>query len=338
MTEPPADATATLAFREVPWRLGHVVIGITPLVAVVTLALTPSARALPPTTIVLAALGFYAWVLAFPLGVAWRFGWRPRFAFSPTRMIFELVLATIVVAVVWAVLALGDAAWVAAFGEPPARPAPLDRAARSPQPLLGLLAVAMLVILGPVAEEVFFRGMLYRALRRSTLRVVAVLVQAAAFGLLHAGYGSAHVVASAAGGIALALVYDARQTLVAPIFCHILHNGAVVALAALAGLWALDAPALGVRGEPHETGMTVTSVTPNSGAEAAGIRAGDVLYSVNGWGARTTDDVMNAIHNRQPGESVPVEYIRDGALHRVEVVLKSRRELKRESDAARDRP
>lgn len=338
MTDQPADATGALAFREVPWRRRHVVIGLAPLVAFVAVSLAPLARALSPTTVVLATAGFYAWVLAFPLGVAWRHGWRPRVAFSPTRIIFELVLAAIVVAAGWAVLALGDAAWVAAFGEPPARPAPLDRAARSPRPLIGVLAVAMIVVLGPIAEEVFFRGMMYRSFRQSTLRVLAVVVQAATFGLLHAGYGAAHVVASAAGGLALALVYDARKTLLAPIFCHILHNGAVFALAVLAGLWTLHAPALGVHGEPHESGMTVTQVAPGGGAEAAGIRAGDVLYTVNGWGVRTTDDVTNAVGNLHPGESVSVEYIRDGTLHRVEVVLKSRRELKREPDAAREQP
>lgn len=104
------------------------------------------------------------------------------------------------------------------------------------EPLLYLIVVGMFT-LGPFAEELFFRGFLYNALRRRTVPLAAVLLQASAFALMHHGttYGNLVQVGLVfLLGLVLAGVYEWRKTLWASILLHGLYNflvlGPVIAL------------------------------------------------------------------------------------------------------------
>ena len=55
----------------------------------------------------------------------------------------------------------------------------------------------------------------------------------------------------------------------------------------------------------------VGQVTPGGAAELAGIRAGDEILSVNGESARLWSELLNVVR-ASPGETVEVEYLRDG--------------------------
>lgn len=80
--------------------------------------------------------------------------------------------------------------------------------------------------LGPVAEELFFRGFLYNALK-SRLRIpIATLIQALVFALMH-HYSITGRLFIFFFGIALVIVYEKRETLLAPIFVHGLKNAMV---------------------------------------------------------------------------------------------------------------
>lgn len=326
-TVPAEPAAPELVFRDVPWRLIHVVIGCVPLVAVLTFTVSPAARELPRAIGGLVFLLAETWTLAFPLALARWYGWRPRFALRPPRLVAEFLIAVLVVIALWVVLAVGYIVWVALFGEPPRSVDPTDRAARSGNPYVFLVLALLGVVIAPVTEEVFCRGMIYRALRRVAVWPLAVLIQAAVFGAFHASYGPTHVVVTGVMGVFLALVYDLRKTLVTPVFCHALHNAAVFVVAAWATGWPSGPAVLGVDGEPHEGGMRVATVRAGSGAEAAGIRSGDVLHTVNGRGVGNTEEVRAALRDKRPGDTVAVEYARDGQVHRVDVVLRSRKEL-----------
>jgi putative serine protease PepD len=59
-------------------------------------------------------------------------------------------------------------------------------------------------------------------------------------------------------------------------------------------------------------GAQVAEVVPNSPAEKAGIRAGDVIVGVDGERVRQPDDVAGAISSKNPGEKVAVEVRRNG--------------------------
>ena len=88
-------------------------------------------------------------------------------------------------------------------------------------------------IVGPVAEEVFFRGMLYGFFRRWGV-VLALLVSTLIFVLFHPinhGFPVPQVV----GGIVFAVAYELEGSLMVPITIHVLGNLAIFSLSFLGG-------------------------------------------------------------------------------------------------------
>ncbi|MGE5613785.1 MAG: S1C family serine protease [Bacillota bacterium] len=59
-------------------------------------------------------------------------------------------------------------------------------------------------------------------------------------------------------------------------------------------------------------GIYITNVTRGSGAEKAGIRAGDILVSLGGVAVETMKDLDNAKSKYKPGDSVTVKIYRSG--------------------------
>ncbi len=89
---------------------------------------------------------------------------------------------------------------------------------------------------GPVAEEIFFRGMVYgyvRDLLHDRLKHWGVLIALAVSTLL---FAAAHPVASGVplfqliGGVVFCLAYEQRKSLLTPIFIHSLGNTALFTL------------------------------------------------------------------------------------------------------------
>jgi S1-C subfamily serine protease len=71
-------------------------------------------------------------------------------------------------------------------------------------------------------------------------------------------------------------------------------------------------------------GVRVQEVLPGSPAEAAGIRPGDVILSLDGTpitGLRAYSDLLKA---RKPGDAVEVVVRKDGEKTRLRVVLAAR--------------
>jgi len=100
-------------------------------------------------------------------------------------------------------------------------------AEESPAEVAAVLASALLV--APAAEELFFRGLLYRALRARWGAVPAWVVSALAFGLVHLSRedptGSVvPVTVAVCLGLGLALLYERRGNLVAPLAAHEAFN------------------------------------------------------------------------------------------------------------------
>jgi putative serine protease PepD len=81
---------------------------------------------------------------------------------------------------------------------------------------------------------------------------------------------------------------------------------------------------LGVSTGPGSGGVTVASVSGGGPAEAAGLRAGDVIVSVGGTRVTDPDDVSAAIQDRHPGEAVEIEVRRGGANETLNVTLGER--------------
>ncbi len=92
--------------------------------------------------------------------------------------------------------------------------------------LLGLIAIA-----GPVAEELFFRGLLYRWLRPRLGIWRGLIVTALLFAVLHTNL---MVFLPIFGlGLLLGWAYEQTGSLAAPIAIHIFHNGGMLALASV---------------------------------------------------------------------------------------------------------
>jgi uncharacterized protein len=81
-------------------------------------------------------------------------------------------------------------------------------------------------VLGPVIEEIFFRGFLYSAVKKRFGILIGVLLSAALFSALHAnivGFLPIMIL-----GVLMAFLYEATGSLVTSISVHILHNSIIV--------------------------------------------------------------------------------------------------------------
>jgi membrane protease YdiL (CAAX protease family) len=79
-----------------------------------------------------------------------------------------------------------------------------------------------LFLFAPIGEEMFFRGFLYRALRKRFDVTPAVLISAAVFGLAHVYPLVIPVIF--VDGVILALIYEKRHSLLACMAAHAMNN------------------------------------------------------------------------------------------------------------------
>ena len=102
--------------------------------------------------------------------------------------------------------------------------------ARLPAGQGGELVLFFLVggIVSPVAEEVFFRGVIYGFFRRWGV-LVAVILSTLAFVLVHPA-GSGIPLPQITGGVLFAVAYEKERNLLVPITIHILGNIAIFSL------------------------------------------------------------------------------------------------------------
>ena len=94
---------------------------------------------------------------------------------------------------------------------------------------LGLLVLAAVV--APLLEETMFRGVLHRGLRRSFSLPMAGLIGALCFAAVHPQDLVALPVLAALA-IGFTLIREWRDSLIAPMVAHGLHNGTL-----MIGLW-----------------------------------------------------------------------------------------------------
>lgn len=106
----------------------------------------------------------------------------------------------------------------------PADPQAAERALLVIDPWLAVVAI---VVLAPIAEEVFFRGIVFNAWLREGGRRYAYLGSAILFAAIHLSLAA--VLPIFLLGLALAWVYRRTQNLLAPIAMHAVVNGISVA-------------------------------------------------------------------------------------------------------------
>jgi len=98
------------------------------------------------------------------------------------------------------------------------------------------LTVAFAVTLGPLMEELFFRGFLYPVIARRMGVVWGILLTALPFGLIHAfqyGYAWGAVLIVFLVGVVLTTVRAATKSVASSFLAHVGYNGTLMVLAAL---------------------------------------------------------------------------------------------------------
>ncbi len=61
-----------------------------------------------------------------------------------------------------------------------------------------------------------------------------------------------------------------------------------------------------------KSGVLVQQVHPGGPADKAGLKAGDIITTIDGRGIKDGDDLVNDIASRRPGSSIRLGYVRDG--------------------------
>jgi hypothetical protein len=110
---------------------------------------------------------------------------------------------------------------------------------RAQHPAAVVLLVVVLCVVTPIAEEVFFRGLLFRSLARIVAAPVAIVAGGAVFGVVHYSGGSAVVVTAQVGtlaafGAALCILTWRTARLGAAIVAHAVFNLVTVLVVVLA--------------------------------------------------------------------------------------------------------
>ena len=79
-------------------------------------------------------------------------------------------------------------------------------------------------------------------------------------------------------------------------------------------------PQTAINGE----GVLLVEVTPGGGGEAAGLLNGDVIKSLAGNRVDDVTDLVNEIRNHQPGDSIEIDFVRNGRRLQTRAVLADR--------------
>ena len=105
------------------------------------------------------------------------------------------------------------------------------------RPMDAYLVAAFAVTLGPLMEELFFRGFLYPVLARRTGALPGILVTGMLFGLIHSpqyGYSWAAVLIVCLVGVVLTTVRAITKSVASSFLAHVGYNATLMVLAAVA--------------------------------------------------------------------------------------------------------
>jgi putative serine protease PepD len=70
-------------------------------------------------------------------------------------------------------------------------------------------------------------------------------------------------------------------------------------------------------------GLYVETVTPGGPAAKAGLKSGDIVTKLNGQPALATAQLTNITVHASVGDTVDVEYLRDGTSHTTTVTMEA---------------
>ncbi len=221
----PVPWTPGTTFR---WLLGGLLLAI----IVPPLLVAPFDPDLEGDGALLAAQAMFDGLLLFvALGVA--SDWKFRPLGRPLRL---LGLRPFRLSAIWIMLATLVAYYIAAglFASLVLKPDQEDIGGElgvgNPSVVIAVAAVLMIVLLAPIAEELFFRGFVFAGLRTRWSLWPAAITSGLIFGSVHAPTGITTVVPLAVLGFALCWLYDRTGSLWPCVIAHMINNGLALAV------------------------------------------------------------------------------------------------------------
>ncbi len=137
--------------------------------------------------------------------------------------------------------------------------------------------------LGPISEELFFRGFLYNALKSRLPVLVAIIIQATIFALVHP-YGIVGRTSIFLFAIALVIVYERRESLLAPVCVHGLANALKVVPLMILLVQNYHIPA--ATWEEAQVNPVWVSAVPSKEIERQEDGLKQWQYAINKWGSK----------------------------------------------------
>jgi membrane protease YdiL (CAAX protease family)/uncharacterized RDD family membrane protein YckC len=95
---------------------------------------------------------------------------------------------------------------------------------------IAIFAVLAVVVLAPVAEEIFFRGFFFAGLRKRWSLWPSALLSGAIFGLVHAPTGPTAAIPLAGLGVGLAWLYNKTGSIYPSMLAHFLNNAIAISV------------------------------------------------------------------------------------------------------------
>lgn len=320
VTAPPEPAT----LRRVPWRWSDLAIGVGVIASFQTVAVIARANQVSIPRSVYWSLYFVptlGWTALYPLYIAHRRAARLLVRVpSLWRIVIEVVAAGFLTFAMMMAIGISIVLWQKWANRQFASQGPFADAQGAPFSFL--LAYSLFgATIGPVCEELFFRGFVYNALRQRLGIVVAMILQAALFALMHPFEMGQRIVVFGIG-VALGSVYEWRKTLLTPMLMHCFFNGIAFVIALLAFL---HQPYLGVTAVAQDDGCRITSVLPESPADKAGLEIDEILVSCDGQPMHSIEDVRRFVAKHQAGDVIELQVLRGDQSLVVPVTLEPRR-------------
>lgn len=189
----------------------------------------------------------------------------------------------------------------------------------------GVLLLAWMVVLGPITEELYFRGFLLHALARRAPGWLAIGVQAALFAAVHP-YGWVGLANVFGVGVLLGALARVGGGLIMPMTAHVTINATLIAVALFATSPTVGGGWMGIRGEmvDRDNGrqLLISEVVPSSPATKCGLEVGDALYTIDGYGMPSTfGDFAWYIRSREAGSRAQLTFLRGDGYFATEIVL-----------------
>ena len=95
---------------------------------------------------------------------------------------------------------------------------------------IAIFAVLAIIVLAPVAEEIFFRGFFFAGLRQKWSLWPSALLSGAVFGLVHAPTGPTAAIPLAGLGVGLAWLYNKTGSIYPSMLAHFLNNAIAISV------------------------------------------------------------------------------------------------------------